>query len=313
MPTDLIWSANIIETLPLAVICLDANGVITQLNKCARDHFHLDYNDTLHSHIHPDSEQQFFDVMANPSAEIQIQLIDALNSHWVQMSQQNTGDATYVFMRDISEQLALSTQLRASKRPEKRMVHDLYNALTATMGYAELIGMMLEEHKAISGERLEAIQRYQREVYIGLQKADLLLRNQKEGGIVNESSAVPIKRKHIMIVDDEPSITEFLSELMRAKHYKVTSFTDSTEALSFFTDHANDVDLVIMDQIMPQRSGLSLASELLSHNQSLPIVLCTVDHEFIDGQMEGTSKIKHFVRKPIDINELSDMVSDIID
>jgi CheY-like chemotaxis protein len=313
MPTDLIWSAKIIETLPLSVICLDTSGVITQLNKYARNHFHLACNDTLHSHIHPDSEQQFFEVMANPSTEIQIQLINASNSHWVQMSQQNTGNSTYVFMRDISEQLALSTQLRASKRPEKKMVHDLYNALTATMGYAELIGMMLEEHKVISGERLADIQRYQREVYIGLQKADLLLRNQKEGGIVNESGAVPIKRKHIMIVDDEPSITEFLSELMRAKQYKVTSFTDSTEALSYFTNHISEVDLVIMDQVMPQRSGLSLASELLSHNKSLPIVLCTGDHGPIDAQMEEKSKIKHFVRKPIDINELSDMVSEIID
>jgi len=124
--------------------------------------------------------------------------------------------------------------------------------------------MMLDEHNVISGERLEAIQLYQREVHIGLQKAELLLRNQKEGGIIRDSTAVPIKRKHIMIVDDEPSITEFLFELMRAKHYKVTSFIDSTEALSYFKSHANDVDLVIMNQIMPQISGISLAAKLLS-------------------------------------------------
>ena len=313
MPTDSIWSADIIDTLPLSVLCLDANGVITQLNECARNQLHLACSDTLRSHIHSDSEKQFLDVMANPSTEIQIQLIDASNSHWVQMSQQSSGGTTYVFLRDIAELLALSTQLRASKRPEKRLVHDLYNALTATMGYAELISMMLDEHNVISGERLEAIQRYQREVYIGLQKADLLLRNQKEGGIIHDSTAVPIKRKHIMVVDDEPSITEFLSELMRAKHYKVTSFTDSSEALSYFKSHANEVDLVIMDQIMPQISGMSLAAELLSYNTSLPIVLCTGDHALIEGQTEGKLQIKHFVRKPIDINVLSEMVSDIID
>jgi len=90
MPTDLTWSTNIIDTLPLSVLCLDANGVITQLNKCARNQLHLAYSDALRSHIHPDSEQQFLDVMANPSTEIQIQLIDKSNSHQVQMSQQST-------------------------------------------------------------------------------------------------------------------------------------------------------------------------------------------------------------------------------
>lgn len=313
MPTDLIWSANIIETLPLSVICLDENGVITQLNKYALNQLHLACDDTLQSHIHPDSHQHFLDVMENPSTEIQIQLIDASNSHWVQMSQQCHADVTYVFMRDIAEQLALSAQLRTSKKPEKRMVHDLNNALTATMGYAELIGMMLDEDTVISGERLEAIQRYHREVYIGLQKADLLLKNKKEGGIVNDSTTVPIKRKHIMVVDDEPSITEFLSELMRAKHYKVSSFTDSTEALAFFKAHLGEVDLVIMDQIMPELSGISLATELLSFNENLPIVLCAGDHELYEEQSVGKLKIKHVVRKPIDINELSEIVSAIID
>ena len=38
------------------------------------------------------------------------------------------------------------------------------------------------------------------------------------------SVTVPINRRHVMVVDDEASIAEFLSELMRAKHYKVSSF-----------------------------------------------------------------------------------------
>jgi len=116
-----------------------------------------------------------------------------------------------------------------------------------------------------------------------------------------------------LVVDDEAQITEFLAELLRAQQYKVTAFTESTEALEYYKTNWKQVDLVIMDQIMPEMSGITLATELLAYDRSQPIVLCTGDQMLINEQTAGNLKIRHFLSKPIDINELTAMVSNIID
>ncbi|MFT4798349.1 MAG: CheY-like chemotaxis protein, partial [Candidatus Azotimanducaceae bacterium] len=51
----------------------------------------------------------------------------------------------------------------------------------------------------------------------------------------------------------------------------------------------------------------------LAYDRSQPIVLCTGDQMLIKEQMAGKVKIRHFLSKPIDINELTAMVSNIID
>ena len=124
---------------------------------------------------------------------------------------------------------------------------------------------------------------------------------------------MPSTSYKFMVVDDEPSIADFLSELMRGRHYKVSAFTSSTNALEYYKQNSETVDLVILDQIMPEMNGISLATELLAFNIELPIVLCTGDHNLISAQSSGEVRIQHFISKPIDISELTQMVSAIID
>ena len=80
-----------------------------------------------------------------------------------------------------------------------------------------------------------------------------------------------------------------------------------------YETHQQDVDLVIMDQVMPEMSGIALATELLALNLEQPIVLCTGDQSLIQEQSAGKVRIRHFLSKPIDINELTEMVATIVD
>ena len=221
-------------------------------------------------------------------------------------------DVTTLAIEDISELMALGSQLKNARQPERKFIHELSNALATTIGYTELIKMMLEEHDELSGERLVAIRRYEAEVFEGLKRADELIRARRQSASQQVSAAVPLQRKHVVVVDDEPQITEFLSELLRARHYKVTTFTSGIDALEFYKERHQEVDLVIMDQVMPEMSGISLATELLAIDLDQPIVLCTGDQNVIQDQSAGKLHIEHFLSKPIDINELSEMVSNIV-
>jgi CheY-like chemotaxis protein len=298
---------SIIEAMPLGVIELDSEGLVKNINAYGID-LGIQPGQIFSALIHPDSKTEFNKLEQDPSFEVQVQIQSEIGTFHVRIS---LFSEFIYFIRDLSEQFAISVQLQKSREPAKKFLHDISNAFTTTMGYSELTTMMLEENETLTGDRLGSLKRYQSEVLLGLKRVDTLIKEQRQRKVNPET--IPINRRHVMVIDDEPSITAFLSELMRAKHYKVSAFTSSLAALKFYRESVDNVDLVIMDQKMPEMNGITLATEFLALNIDLPIILCTGDLSLISDQSSGKIKIEHFISKPIDISELTQLVSAIID
>ncbi|MFN3238057.1 MAG: response regulator [Pseudomonadales bacterium] len=306
---------SLFDQIPVGLLTLDSTFSVVHLNAFARDAFDLEPGADFTAKVHPDSQAAFEQLLTTAPGqqhEIQLQRQDASTYTRCKVLAREADTWTLCF-EDTTEVAALASQLKTARQPERRFVHEISNALTTTIGYTELIKLMIEEDDELSGERLSAVRRYEEEVFEGLRKADALIKNRRLGAAQQVSAAVPIRRKHVLVVDDEPQITEFLAELLTARHYKVTSFTDGKSALEYYRTHITEVDLVIMDQVMPEMSGITLATELLSLNLEQPIVLCTGDEMMIKEQSAGKLNIRHFLSKPIDINELTEMVSAIVD
>lgn len=83
------------------------------------------------------------------------------------------------------------------------------------------------------------------------------------------------RRKHILCVDDDPLLTEYLKELLEHSGYRVTAMTSSREALKIFREQQNCIDLVIVDLSMPEMSGTELAQKLKYLRPEITIILCT--------------------------------------
>jgi len=79
----------------------------------------------------------------------------------------------------------------------------------------------------------------------------------------------------ILVVDDEPFIREFLTELLEGNGYSVYTASNGAEGLAFFEAHQDDIDLAIIDKNMPERSGEELLLKLNSLRPTLPIILIT--------------------------------------
>ncbi|RIK46339.1 MAG: DNA-binding response regulator [Chloroflexi bacterium] len=73
----------------------------------------------------------------------------------------------------------------------------------------------------------------------------------------------------ILIVDDEPTILEILSLYLRRDGYKTLQALDGEEALALARSH--HPDLLILDIMLPKRSGLEVASKL-RHEYPVPII-----------------------------------------
>lgn len=108
---------------------------------------------------------------------------------------------------------------------------------------------------------------------------------------------------HIMVVDDEHSIVNLLTETLQSVGCSVEAFFSSDEALRRFEQSPADFDLVITDQVMPKLTGMELAKRMLAQRPDLPIVLSTGYSASIGEETALAAGIKAYVEKPYSPND----------
>ena len=78
----------------------------------------------------------------------------------------------------------------------------------------------------------------------------------------------------IVVVDDDPSIVESLTELLSGEGFLVEAFTDPTSALERLRQGPTP-DLVLCDCIMPRLTGAELVDALVAAGVEAPVVMMT--------------------------------------
>jgi PAS domain S-box-containing protein len=119
--------------------------------------------------------------------------------------------------------------------------------------------------------------------------------------------------QHIGVVDDEPAVTRYLSELLEGQGYRVTQFNNPTDALAAFESGNQDFNLVITDQTMPGVSGTELALRLHRVQPDLPVILCTGNERDVDQVEALHARIRHHFTKPVSANDLLKALAEDLD
>lgn len=109
----------------------------------------------------------------------------------------------------------------------------------------------------------------------------------------------------ILVIDDEPLIINYLSDLLMDEGYKVISYTDSEKGLDYFYKNKDEIDLVITDQTMPNLTGIEMAKTIFKSGCEMPIILCSgySDIDIAGDLVKVNSGIDVFLDKPFN-NEL---------
>ena len=101
--------------------------------------------------------------------------------------------------------------------------------------------------------------------------------------------------KNILIVDDEPDIREILRYNLEKEGFAITEAVDGNDALDKLS---KDLDLAILDIMMPGKDGYDVCRKIREQGNTLPIVFLTaMDREFdeVKGLEVGADD---YVRKP---------------
>lgn len=119
----------------------------------------------------------------------------------------------------------------------------------------------------------------------------------------NKMSETTYKDKmHILVVDDDESVVNFLSEILKINGYEVTQECDSKQALRMISENPTQFDLLITDQSMPKLSGLGLIEMVSELRKDLPAILMTgYDERDFSGKSDYVSAV---LAKPFDTKEL---------
>ncbi|MBN1919076.1 MAG: response regulator [Verrucomicrobia bacterium] len=113
----------------------------------------------------------------------------------------------------------------------------------------------------------------------------------------------------ILLVDDESTLVETVSDMLRHLGYLVLTAADGDEAVQIYEEHRANVDLIILDMMMPRKSGAE-TYEALKRIEPEVKVLLTSGFEQQKAVAEGMCDegAAGFVEKPYRLKDLSQFV-----
>jgi DNA-binding response OmpR family regulator len=114
---------------------------------------------------------------------------------------------------------------------------------------------------------------------------------------------------HILVVDDEPSISEVVSLYLEQAGYKVTVVQDGQAALD--TLARSLPDLVILDLMLPKVDGLEITRRLRAQGNT-PIIMLTARREETDRIVGLEMGADDYVVKPFSPRELVSRVKAVL-
>jgi len=115
------------------------------------------------------------------------------------------------------------------------------------------------------------------------------------------------QRQRVLVADDDQSIRQLVSTIVRREHFTVDAASDGLEAIDFLKQH--EYAVVLLDLMMPRLDGFGVI-EWLKNNPPLikPIVIVITayaDQRFKEVDADMVSGV---LRKPFEVAELGDLV-----
>ena len=111
-----------------------------------------------------------------------------------------------------------------------------------------------------------------------------------------------MKKESILLAEDDPNLGILLKNYLTAKEYNTTLVNDGSQALKIFKKEK--FNLCLLDVMMPEMDGFSLAKEIRIINPDIPVIFLTAKNmkqDVIEGFQSGADD---YITKPFSMEEL---------
>ncbi|KGG02350.1 MULTISPECIES: response regulator transcription factor [Prochlorococcus] len=114
-----------------------------------------------------------------------------------------------------------------------------------------------------------------------------------------------LQDSRILLVEDDKSIRLTVTETLSSEGFRVLSFKDGLSALDFINnDIKKDVDLIILDLMLPGLNGLELCRKIRNDEDYTPILILSAKDNESDRVLGLEVGADDYLTKPFGLNEL---------
>jgi len=120
-----------------------------------------------------------------------------------------------------------------------------------------------------------------------------------------------MKKRRVLVVDDEPSVAKTVKVILSAEGYTVSTALSGKECLKKL--EKEEYDLIILDVMMPEMNGWQVFDEIKKKHKGQKVIYLTVIR-YADTMIDQfiTEGISGIINKPFDRQELIDKVEEVL-
>jgi DNA-binding response OmpR family regulator len=108
----------------------------------------------------------------------------------------------------------------------------------------------------------------------------------------------------ILIVEDEKHLADGLRYNLEAEGYNVDAVSDAETALSLLEERPREYDVIVLDVMLPGMDGFSMARQLRSQGQFVPILMLTARGQAEDVLLGFEAGADDYLPKPFELTVL---------
>ena len=125
---------------------------------------------------------------------------------------------------------------------------------------------------------------------------------EKEAHLVSNYHITMTSKTRILLAEDDPNLGSLLQEFLQAKEFETVLCTDGDKAFKMFSKQ--QFDFVILDVMMPEKDGFTVAKEIRSINKKVPIIFLTAKSMKEDTLQGFNLGADDYITKPFSMEEL---------
>lgn len=120
-----------------------------------------------------------------------------------------------------------------------------------------------------------------------------------------------ITKSKILVVDDEYKMRRLMRNFLEANGHVVIEASDGEEALNIFYS-SKDINLIILDVMMPKINGFDVLMEIRASSPSIPVIMLTARAQECDEIMGYNIGADQYITKPFSLKVLVAKVESLL-
>ena len=102
----------------------------------------------------------------------------------------------------------------------------------------------------------------------------------------------------ILVVDDEARMRKLIKDFLVKNNFNILEAEDGEKALEIYNKNKNNINLILLDVMMPKVDGWSVLKKIREENKSMPIVMLTAKAEEQDELLGFELGVDEYISKP---------------